>query len=319
MSNFYLLFSQILLISVPLIIVAQAGLFSEKSGVINIALEGLMVFGAFAGIMTLYFIESKFPVGPQFLFIIALLAGGVASAILSMLHSFASIKLKADQVISGTALNIFAAAFVVFAARILTGSDKVSIATDVMIREVPLLSKIPVLGDMFFKNTYITVYLSWIIVAVTWFVIYKTKHGLRTRAVGEYPQAADSVGISVTKMRWINVTLSGFLAGIGGVAYAMQISRTFGMSVSGYGFLALAVLIFGQWHPIKVVIGAFIFATFGALGSSYKLFDFLVNLKLSDDVYRMLPYVVTLIVLVIFSKKSQAPKALGEAYDKGKR
>ncbi|MEG0372054.1 MAG: ABC transporter permease, partial [Clostridium sp.] len=183
----------------------------------------------------------------------------------------------------------------------------------------PILSKIPVIGPMLFQNTYITTYLGFIIFIISSIVIYKTKFGLRLRACGEHPQAADTVGIKVLRIRYIGVMISGMLAGIGGLVFVIPTSTNFNASVAGYGFLALAVLIFGQWKPRRIFLAALFFGVMKTFASTYSGIPFLQNIPISNEIYKMIPYIATLIVLTISSKHSQAPKALGQPYDKGIR
>jgi len=176
-----------------------------------------------------------------------------------------------------------------------------------------------VLGELLFQNSYITTYLGFLVLIIASIVLYKTKFGLRLRACGEHPQAADSVGISVYKMRYAGVLLSGFLGGIGGLVFVIPTSTNFNASVAGYGFLALAVLIFGQWKPIRILYAALFFGLMKTIASAYSGIPFLARLGIPSYMYKMIPYIATLIVLAFTSKKSQAPKAAGVPYDKGKR
>ena len=325
MNMIYFIMQHTMFFMVPLMVVALGGLFSEKSGVVNIALEGKMILGAFTGILTISLYQDRLP-GYPILFI-ALLVAIATGILVSLLHAYAAINLKANQVISGIAINMFAPAFAIYSARIITGTQNVNFTDQFRIGSVPLLGDIPVIGRMFFQNTYITTYLGFLILAIGSFVIYKTKFGLRLRACGEHPGAADSVGISVAKMRYSGVILSGALAGLGGVMLVIPAFTVFSGTVSGYGFLALAVLIFGGWNPIKIIFAAFFFGLMQAIAASYTgianevPIDFLRDLILlvPAHFYRMFPYVATLILLAFTSKKTVAPKALGIPYDKGQR
>jgi len=253
MDMFYLLLRQTMFFSIPLLIVALGGMFSERSGVTNIALEGIMVMGGFTGI---YFInQMQSGMSGQLLLLLAVIMAIAGGVVFSLLHAYASVNLKADQVISGTALNMFAPAFVIYLARMIqpSGIANVSFKNTFQISEVPLLSKIPFIGDVFFKNTYITTFIGFLILIIATVVLYKTRFGMRLRACGEHPQAADSVGINVYKMRYIGVMISGALAGLGGLVLTIPISTEFKGAVNGYGFLALAVLIFGQWKPMRIL------------------------------------------------------------------
>ena len=320
MNMFYFVIQHTMFFMIPLMIVAFGGLFSEKSGVLNIALEGKMVLGAFTGILTISMFQDRLSGHPMLL--VALLIAMFTGILVSLLHAYATINLKADQAISGIAINMLAPALAIYSSRILTGSQNISFANQFRIESVPVLGHIPVIGQMFFQNTYITTYLGFLILGITWFALYKTKFGLRLRACGEHPGAADSVGISVAKMRYAGVIISGALAGMGGVILIVPISTVFSGTVSGYGFLALAVLIFGGWNPVKIVFAAFFFGFMQAIAASYAAIDFLRVLEIPAHFYRMFPYIVTLILLAFTSNKGnapKAPKALGIPYDKGMR
>ncbi|MCL2559118.1 MAG: ABC transporter permease [Turicibacter sp.] len=315
MEIFYLIIQQTMFFMVPLMIVALGGLFSEKSGVINIALEGKMIMGAFSGIIVISMFQESLPGLP--ILLIAILVSVLTGIVVSFFHAYAAINLRANQIISGTAINMFGYAFAVYFARILTGTQNVHFVNQFRIESVPLLGSIPVIGRMFFQNTYITTFFGFFLMAVGSFVLYKTKFGLRLRACGEHPGAADSVGINVVRMRYAGVLISGALAGLGGLVFIIPISTIFSGSVSGYGFLALAVLIFGGWNPIKIIFAAFFFGLLQTIAAGHSAIDFLPNI--SGHFYRMIPYIVTLVVLAFTSKNTAAPKALGEVYDKGKR
>ena len=317
MDIIYFIVQQTMSFAIPLLIVAIGGMFSERSGVINIALEGIMIMGAFAGILFINQFEDV--MSGQGLLLLSLIVAGVTGAIFSLLHAFASINLRADQTISGTALNLFAPAFAIFVARMVQTTQQIAFTNTFFIKEVPVLGSIPVIGDLFFKNVYITTYLGILIFIISYIVINKTKFGLRLRACGEHPQAADSVGINVYKIRYAGVIISGVLAGIGGVVFVVPTSTNFNASVAGYGFLALAVLIFGQWRTPRIFIAAFFFGIMKTLSSAHSTIPFINTLPISNEVYKMLPYLITLIALTFLSKNSQAPRAEGIPYDKGSR
>jgi simple sugar transport system permease protein len=304
---------------IPLLIVAMGGLFSEKSGVTNIALEGQMLMGAFSGIWVIKILQTSTTLPAQLIFLIGLLVGGIVGMVFSMSHAYASIHMKADQIISATALNMFAPAFAVFTARTIQTGQQIQFNSNFLIREIPVLSKIPILGEIFFTRIHITLYIGIIILLATWIIITKTKFGLRLRACGENPHAADSLGINIYKVRFISVSISGFLAGLGGVAFIAATSSEFNGTVSGFGFLAIAVLIFGNWSPFRVLLAASVFGLLRSLSSSYYFVPILVDMNIPTQIYGMLPFLVTLIVLIFFSKNSRAPKALGQIYDQGKR
>lgn len=317
MNILYFVVQQTMFFAIPLLVVALGAMFAERSGVINIAMEGIMVMGAFAGILFINTFENTLS-GQSFM-ILAILISGIAGGVFSLLHAFASVNLKADQTISGTALNLFAPAFAIFVARMVQGKQQISFLDTFHIKKIPLLGDIPVIGDMFFKHTYLTIFLGILILIAAAIVINKTKFGLRLRACGENPQAADSVGINVYKIRYAGVIISGVLGGIGGLAFVVPTSTNFSASVAGYGFLAIAVLIFGQWRVGRIFGAAVFFGIMKTLSSTYSGIPVLKDLPLPDGLYKMIPYVATLVVLAFLSKNSQAPKAEGIPYDKGSR
>ena len=317
METIYFLVQQTMLFSIPLLLVALGGMFSERSGVVNIALEGIMIIGAFTGIFFISRFGNLF--SPTITLFIAIIISALSGLIFSLLHAYASINMSADQVISGTALNIFAPAFAIYVTRAIQVVQQISFVNNFRIESVPFLGNIPIIGNLLFKNAYITTYLGFIILALSWFALYKTRFGLRLRSCGEHPQAADSVGINVYKMRYFGVAISGALAGIGGLVFVIPTSTNFNATVAGYGFLALAVLIFGQWKPIRILYAAFFFGLMKTLASAYSGIPIFSNLPISNSVYKMIPYITTIIVLAFTSKNSQAPKASGLPYDKSVR
>ena len=319
MSIVFFLFQQTMFFSIPLLIVALGGMYSERSGIVNIALEGIMVMGAFFGIFFINFMQGKDILSGNALFLSALLLVAVIGGIYSFLHAYASINMNADQVISGTALNMFAPAFAIYTARMIQGVQQVQFKNQFRIAKVNLLGDIPVIGQLFFTNTYISTYIGFAILLISIFVLYKTRFGLRLRACGEHPGAADSVGINVYKMRYMGVFISGALAGIGGLVFVIPTSTNFNADVAGYGFLALAVLIFGQWQPIKILGASLFFGIAKTVAATYAIVPMLANLGIPDYIYKMIPYIATLILLSFTSKKSNAPKAAGQPYDKGAR
>lgn len=321
MDLVYFIFRQTLLFTIPLLIVALGGMFSERSGVINIALEGIMIAGAFVGVYFLHiFQENGSSINPQILLIIALIVAGLVGGLFGLLHAFASINLKADQTISGTALNMLAPGLGLFLAKLtLDGLSSVSFINDFRIASVPVLSKIPLIGPMLFEGCYITSYLGIAILIFSIYFLYKTKSGLRIRACGENPQAADAAGINVYRYRYLGVILSGILGGIGGLVYIIPISTEFNSDVAGYGFLALAVLIFGNWKPMRIAGAALFFGITKTLAYTHASIPFLATLGLPSVVYKLVPYVATLVLLAFTSKDSSAPKASGIPYDKSKR
>ena len=317
MQMIYFLVQQTMFFSIPLLIVALGGMFSERSGVVNIALEGIMIMGAFTSILFINLFQDRLPGQP--ILLIALVIAAATGVVISLVHAYASINMRADQTISGTAINMFAPAFAIYVARMVRTVQQIPFINQFRIEKVPVLGDIPVLGGLLFQNTYITTYLGFLILLVAWLVLYKTKFGLRLRACGEHPQAADSVGVNVYRMRYAGVMISGALAGIGGLVFVIPTSTNFNATVSGYGFLALAVLIFGQWKPSRILMAAFFFGLMKTIASAYSGIPVLATLGIPNDVYKMIPYIATLIVLAFTSKNSQAPKAAGIPYDKGAR
>jgi simple sugar transport system permease protein len=317
MNVLYFIVQQTMFFAIPLLIVALGGMFSERSGVVNIALEGIMVIGGFISIAFIHIFENR--MSGQILLLLAVVIAGLSGAVFSLLHAFASINLKADQTISGTALNLFAPAFAIFVARMVQGLQQIPFKDTFHIAKVPVLGDIPVIGPLLFQNSYITTYLGIGIAILSGVVINNTRFGLRLRACGEHPQAADSVGINVYKIRYAGVIISGVLGGIGGLVFIVPTSTNFNASVAGYGFLALAVLIFGQWRTKRIIVAAFFFGIMKTFASAYSGISFLKDLPISNEVYKMIPYIATLVILAFSSRNSQAPRAEGIPYDKGSR
>ncbi|MDR0324425.1 MAG: ABC transporter permease [Treponema sp.] len=317
MNILYFLVQQTMFFSIPLLIVALGGMFSERSGVINIALEGIMIMGAFAGILFINIVQKFIPGQPVLLMAVFVSAG--TGVLVSLLHAYASINMKADQIISGTAINMLAPAVAVYVARMIRTVQQIPFVNQFRIEKVFLLGDIPFVGPLLFRNTYITTYLGFLILLLSAIILYKTRFGLRLRSCGEHPQAADSAGINVYAMRYAGVMISGALAGLGGLVFVIPTSIEFNPEVAGYGFLALAVLIFGQWRPGRIFAAAFFFGLLKAISSSYSGISFLSNVPIPANVYKMIPFIATLIVLAFSSKMSQAPRAEGIPYDKGRR
>jgi simple sugar transport system permease protein len=310
---------QSMVFMIPLLIVALGGMFSERSGIVNIALEGKMVMGAFSGVLFLNIFQNPDKASDHGILLLALLVAMITGIIMALLHAFASINLKANQIISGIAINMFAPAFAVYVAIFYLHEQHIPFINQFEISSVPLLGSIPILGPLLFQGTYITTYIGFLIFAVSAFVLYKTKFGLRLRACGEHPQAADSVGVNVAKIRYAGVLISGALAGMGGLIWVIPVSARFGGSVLGYGFLALAVLIFGAWKPKRILFAAFFFGILQTIARSFSAIPFLMDLGIPAAFYNMAPYIATLVLLAFTSKTTQAPKAVGQPYDKGGR
>ena len=313
------LVQQMWFFSIPLLIVALGGMFSERGGVVNIALEGIMVVGAFCSIFFIKLVQGS--MSGQGLLLLAILVASASGAAFSLLHAYAAINLRSNQTISGTALNMFAPAFAIYVARMLQPNhvQQVEFKNTFRIDSVPLLGDIPVLGPLLFQKTYITTYVGLVILIISALVLYRTRFGLRLRSCGEHPQAADSVGVNVYRIRYAGVLISGALAGLGGLVFVVPTSVVFNATVSGYGFLALAVLIFGQWKPVRILFAAMFFGLMKTMASAYSGIFFLKELPITSDIYKMIPYVATLIVLAFTSKRSQAPRASGMPYDRGGR
>ena len=311
-----LLIQYTLIFASVLLLVALGGCFSEHSGVINIGLEGIMVMGALGGALVMKYM----PAGtPAVVMIFATLIGAVLVGVFfSCLLAVACINFKADQTIVGTAMNLLgvaAATVIVKAINTAENPDNVSATIQYISQKKAFLLNI---GSFEFNWFMVIAALALIFAYVT---LYKTKFGLRLMACGEHPQAADSVGINVYKMRWAGVLISGVLGGLGGICYILAgVSEwKFENGVAGFGFLALAVMIFGQWKPTRIALAALLFGMFRALSNVYTGFSFLTALNIPSTVYNMLPYIISLVVLAFTSKKSRAPKAEGIPYDKGSR
>lgn len=295
--------------TMPMLMAALGGLYSERSGVTNLGLEGLMVIGYFFSAMTIKLTEATLGVNALPL---GLLVGMAAGAVFSLLHAFASINLKADQVISGTAINMIAGSLTVYLARTISGSGNVRIMMGIIRKNIPVLTKIPILGPLFFTQTYWTTWICLLIWLISYFLLAKTSFGLRLRACGEHPSAVASAGVNVHLMRYIGVIVSGALAGFGGAVILITYSGEFNGTVAGLGFLSIAALIFGQWKPLGI-LGATFF--FGIATTIANVSQVIPSLMIVPPVYfKIFPYVATLLALVAFSKRSAAPLASGQPY-----
>lgn len=321
MDTLYYLVQNMLPVGIPLLLVALGGMYSERSGVINIALEGIMLFGAFFGALFVFAVQ-KSGMSPQTILLLGMVVAAASGLIYSLLLSFAAVSMKANQTITGTSLNMLIPAAILLFAKMFFNSDGITTNMNFYIQKVPVLGDIPVIGQLFFQKTYLTIYIGFVIMAIVTVIFYKTRFGLRLRACGEHPQAADSVGINVYFMRYAGVSISGILAGIGGFFYSVGVmdgNVNGHTGVAGFGFLALAVMIFGQWRPGRILFAAMFFAFLRTLAYSVALIPFLNNLGINQTYYKMLPYVATMVVLAFTSKKSRAPKAEGIPYDKSLR
>ncbi|MBR3424092.1 MAG: ABC transporter permease [Clostridia bacterium] len=332
------LLQKTLIFTIPLLIVALAGMYAERSGIINIALDGIMIFGAFTGALcalllrrTPFFVDHN-----QLTFVISMAVAAASGALFSLLLSFSAIKLKADQTIGGTALNMLAPAVALFFIKVFFSKDQLEMTPAVnSAGEVKDFGYVVQNKDMnpvlsiFFDKAYISTFIALAIFILLSVLIYKTKTGLRLRACGEHPQAAASVGIEVNRMRYLGTTVSGALAGFGGYVYIATVANGQATgAVAGMGFLALAIMIFGNWKPLGIALGALFFGFLKCLGVIYdqlainingKEVYFLKELNLPMYFYNLIPYVAVLLVLAFTSKRSRAPKAEGIPYDKGMR
>lgn len=300
--------------SAPLIFTALGGVFSERSGVINIGLEGLMVMGAFIGIVFNLAFADVFGGLTPWLSIVAAIVG---SAIFSILHAVASISLRANQVVSGVAINLLATGLTVFLTKELYDKGQTaSIDQPFYTTNIPVLSHIPFIGPLLFQGNYLTSYLAIIMAIAGWYVLYKTPFGLRLRSVGEHPLAADTNGINVFKMRYTAVLLSGALGGLGGAVYALTIASNFsGSTIAGQGFISLAAMIFGKWHPLGAMGAAIFFGFAQSLSVVGSSVPFLQGVP---GVYLLIaPYVLTILALAGFIGRAEAPQADGVPYIKG--
>ncbi len=310
-----LLIQYTLIFASVLLLVALGGCISEHSGIINLGLEGIMVVGALGGALVM---RSLGTTSAVVMVLAAMIAAALAGMLYSCLLGVAAIHFKADQTLIGTAMNLLATA----AATVLVKAMNTAANPDNHSSEIEYVAarKMFIVNINGFEFNWFMIVAVIAVIAV-YFLLYKNRFGLRLMACGEHPQAADSVGINVYKMRWCGVLISGLLGGLGGLCYILAgVSLwKFENGVAGFGFLALAVMIFGQWKPTRIAIAALLFGLFRALSNTYTGFPFLVSLNLPGNVYNMMPYIVCLIVLAFTSKASHAPKAEGIPYDKGSR
>ena len=318
MKIFVFFMQQMLLFTVPLVVAGMGGLFCERSGIINIGLEGNMIMGAFCGTLFLHFAGGAD--AGQWIFLAAILIGGISGMCYALLHGLASIRFNANQAISGIALNIAAPAICIFIGRILMGKQQVTFVNSFRIGEVPGLASIPVIGPILFQKTYLSLLMAAVVFAIGTIVMNKTRFGMRLKACGDNPQAADSVGINVYHTRYRAIAICGFLAGMAGVMLVVPTATEFNASIAGYGFLAVSVLILGRWSPSGVLLASLFFGATKTLAAVYSSIPILEGLGLDAFIYRMVPFIATLIVLSLTSMKSSGqPLASGKPYDKGAR
>ena len=311
-NTMQIIFPSAIAYTIPLLMGALGGLYSERSGVTNLCIEGLMLFGVFTGAVSMLKLQPI--IGSDAGIVVGILIAMVSSTLLALLHGVAAINLKADQVISGTAINMLATALATYLAQTITGSGNITLTRGIIRANVPFLSKIPIIGPLFFSSTYWTTWVCLGIWALSWFLLYKTSFGLRLRACGEHPSAVASAGVKVHKMRYIGVAASGALSGLGGACILVTYAGEFnsGSGINGLGFLAVAALIFGQWKPLGILGSTFFFGLCMTIANVSKVLPGLSNLP--TGVLGMFPYVATLIALILSSKKSSAPLANGQPF-----
>ena len=308
--------------ALPLFIIAIGGIYSERSGITNLALEGFMGMGAFIGALAVILTKEFFPALAPMSFYIAVLFAVLGSTLYAMLHGVVCIKFKANQVISGVVINILAIALTGFLTSqlnaVIFGKPSSKFVLDVLERfSIPGLSEIPVIGG-FFKEIYPFQVMIIIVAIIAWYVLYQTRYGMRLRACGDNPHAVDAGGADVAKIRFGAVMISGALAGLGGICFAYSISANFSSSFYvGYGYLAIAALIFGNWKIVPTLIACILFGF--ARSGGYMISGLLELPSTFSDLIMTLPYILTMILLIFFSKNNNPPRALGEVYDKGKR
>lgn len=312
----YFIVPSAILYATPLIFAGIGGVFSERSGVVNIGLEGIMVIGAFTGI---YVNLEYYDVFGKNVIWVGILAALVAGAVFSLLLAVAAVSFRADQTVTGVALNMLGVAVAVFLVKLIYQKGQTDmIQAPIQRFEIPYLADIPFFGKLLFHDVYSVSILAFAVAILAWFIIYKTPFGLRLRSVGEHPMAADTMGINVTKMRYIAVMISGALGGIGGAALAMTVSSDFsGSTIAGQGFMAIAAMIFGKWHPLGTLGAALFFGLAQTLSITGSLIPYVKDIP---AVYlQILPYALTILALAGFIGKATAPKASGQPYIKGKR
>ncbi len=310
-----LILTSTLVYSTPLILTSLGGTFSERSGIVNVGLEGIMVMGAFSAVV--FNLEMTSVLGSWTPWV-AILVGGLVGVVFSLFHAVATVSFRADHIISGTVVNLMAPALGVFLIKAWYGKGQTdNISYNLGYYSFPLLKDIPVIGEIFFRNTFLPAYLAILVAVIAWFVIFKTRFGLRLRSVGEHPQAADTLGINVYRLRYSGVLISGLLGGMGGAIFAQSISGNFSAgTIVGQGFISMAAMIFGKWNPLGAMGAALFFGfaqSLSIIGAQLPFFSAIPPVLL-----QIAPYLITIIVLVLFLGQSSGPKAGGKNYIKSK-
>ncbi len=303
--------------ALPLFVIAIGGIYSERSGITNLALEGMLGMGAFVGALAVVLLTNGAFAGE---FYLAMLFACLGGALFSVIHAVLCINFRANQVISGVVINILATALAAFLAKLINASvfgqnsNKFQLSTAPTLGTIiPGISGVPVLGKM-----YVFVPIILVVALIAWFILYKTRFGMHLRACGDNPHAVDAAGGNVARTRFIAVLASGALSGIGGICFAYYIAANFSPSIfMGYGYLSIAALIFGNWRVMPTLAACLLFGF--ARSGGYAVAKLLALPSTFSNLIMTLPYIVTLLLLVFFSKTNRAPRALGEIYDKGKR
>ncbi|GFZ26496.1 ABC transporter permease [Lactobacillus corticis] len=314
-SMLALIVSSSLVYAAPMIFTSIGGAFSEHSGIVNVGLEGIMTMGAFASIVFNLTFAHTFGNATPWL---GALVGGIVGLLFSILHAVATVNWRADHIISGTVLNLMASPLAVFLIKAIYNKGQTeNITANFGNFSFPVLAQIPILGPIFFENTSAPAWVAIVLAIFMWWLLYKTRFGLRLRASGENPQAADTMGVNVYAMRYAGVLISGFLGGVGGAVFAQAISGNFSVStIVGQGFMALAAMIFGKWDPIGAMLSSIFFGfaqSLSIIGNQLPGFSHIPSVYL-----QIAPYVITILVLVLFLGKSVAPAADGQNYIKSK-
>lgn len=311
-TNIVTLFTESLRLATPIAIGAMAGIWCERAGVVNIAIEGMMLFSACFSFTAVFLLRAYFP--PEqlnLLLFIGVGAGILTGGIAALLHAWLSITFATDQIVSGTVINILAIGVTSFVRKEVLLSSEAGLATLPAIR-IPILADIPIIGEALFSQKPIF-YLMFVVIIITHVVLFQTKWGLRTRAVGENPHAADTLGIKVNQMRWANVFIGGLIAGLAGAWFSLEVTGRFTDNMTnGSGFIALAAMIFGKWMPAGAFGGALLFGFADALGKRFQI----VGVAIPQQFLQMVPYILTMIVLAGLVGRAIPPKAVGKPYKK---